>query len=506
MVRVARGSALLVLAAGVPALGEPRSFDPVNPPQGVFMDDWYAATIGGARCGHMRSMTRRDGDTIISRAEFSISMRREQAAVTIEMTQSYRETIDGKALSFEHSMNMAGQPIVQRGVISGRTVKMTSEQFGTKQTKTIRLDRDVQYTWGQWLAQHKHGLKPGTKFSIASYEPTLKADEPVELDIEVIGTENVKVGDRSVSATRVRTTTKLSVPIPSDSWVDSMGVPLVVTMRVGFLDVRLERTDRRSIETGKPDELPELFLSTFIRVKEPVDRMAKGLVLRLSVDEDNMPELPTTGMQTPQRINDRTVELTIRRIDWESVRREAATNVDIPPDVRARYLRGSTYLDTSDKRIRELALQGRAHARDRARLAHTLCRFVEGYVEDKNLGVGFATASEVAKSREGDCTEHSVLLAALARANGLPSRGVAGLVMITGPSAADAQFGYHMWTQVYVAGRWVDIDAAMRQPECDPTHIALGILALDDDGVIEGATSMMPLMGRLKISVIRTIK
>ena len=41
-----------------------------------------------------------------------------------------------------------------------------------------------------------------------------------------------------------------------------------------------------------------------------------------------------------------------------------------------------------------------------------------------------ATAAEVARSREGDCTEHAVLLAALARARGIPARVAMGLVYV----------------------------------------------------------------------------
>ena len=42
-------------------------------------------------------------------------------------------------------------------------------------------------------------------------------------------------------------------------------------------------------------------------------------------------------------------------------------------------------------------------------IAKKLTRFVYGYVSAKNYGVGFATASEVARNKEGDCSEHPVL-------------------------------------------------------------------------------------------------
>ena len=39
---------------------------------------------------------------------------------------------------------------------------------------------------------------------------------------------------------------------------------------------------------------------------------------------------------------------------------------------------------------------------------------------EKDLSVGFATAADVARTAQGDCTEHAVLLAALLRASDIP--------------------------------------------------------------------------------------
>ena len=43
------------------------------------------------------------------------------------------------------------------------------------------------------------------------------------------------------------------------------------------------------------------------------------------------------------------------------------------------------------------------------------------FITKKDYSQAFATAAEVAKLREGDCTEHAVFLAALARARGIPA-------------------------------------------------------------------------------------
>jgi transglutaminase-like putative cysteine protease len=70
------------------------------------------------------------------------------------------------------------------------------------------------------------------------------------------------------------------------------------------------------------------------------------------------------------------------------------------------------------------------------------------------------------ENRMGDCNEHAMLLAALARAAGIPARIEAGLVYLGG------RMYYHAWNLLYL-GRWVTADALFGQLPADVTHIRL---------------------------------
>ena len=85
--------------------------------------------------------------------------------------------------------------------------------------------------------------------------------------------------------------------------------------------------------------------------------------------------------------------------------------IDLKP-----FLSSSVYLDIDDLLIQKLAKKGQGAAKIPKEIARKLTKFVFRYMTNKNYGVGFATASEVARNKEGDCTEHSMLLAALGRA------------------------------------------------------------------------------------------
>src|SRR5690606_29572450 len=69
------------------------------------------------------------------------------------------------------------------------------------------------------------------------------------------------------------------------------------------------------------------------------------------------------------------------------------------------------------------------------------------------------SAVDVLSSKKGDCNEHTVLFAALARAERIPTRIALGLVW----SDDLRGFYYHAWPEVY-AGAWIPMDPTLGQP------------------------------------------
>lgn len=68
-------------------------------------------------------------------------------------------------------------------------------------------------------------------------------------------------------------------------------------------------------------------------------------------------------------------------------------------------------------------------------------------------------ASEVARSLQGDCTEHSLLTAALARSTKISARIVHGAALVHTDGRWQA-YG-HAWVQTHEAGRWIVRDSAL---------------------------------------------
>lgn len=111
-----------------------------------------------------------------------------------------------------------------------------------------------------------------------------------------------------------------------------------------------------------------------------------------------------------------------------------------------------------------------------ARGAYDAARRLSQYVHDrleKAYGASHDRASDVLAAGKGDCTEHSVLLVALARSLGIPARGVHGLVYARYEDGKDALY-WHAWVEVRSAGEWIALDPTFGQPVADATHLALG--------------------------------
>jgi hypothetical protein len=87
---------------------------------------------------------------------------------------------------------------------------------------------------------------------------------------------------------------------------------------------------------------------------------------------------------------------------------------------------------------------------------------------------GHFSALEAIQRRAGDCTESAVLLAALGRAAGIPTKVVSGLTYSRVPILGTANsFMPHSWVVAYVDGHWKSFDLALER--FDSSHIALTV-------------------------------
>jgi transglutaminase/protease-like cytokinesis protein 3 len=109
-----------------------------------------------------------------------------------------------------------------------------------------------------------------------------------------------------------------------------------------------------------------------------------------------------------------------------------------------------------------------------------------------------ATAAEVARSLEGDCTEHAMLLAALCRARQIPARVAIGLVYY--PSAGG--FAYHMWTEVWIKDRWIPLDATLGLGGIGGAHLKFAHSSMQGTGAYADLLPVVQALRRLNLEIV----
>jgi Transglutaminase-like superfamily len=167
---------------------------------------------------------------------------------------------------------------------------------------------------------------------------------------------------------------------------------------------------------------------------------------------------------------------------------------EAPPGAEnlARYRRANAWVESDSAELRGFAAGVRSLGSIAARM-HRLEMAVYRHMTGTQATLGYASALQALRSRSGDCTEFAVLLAALARAEGLPARVVGGLAYASRFSGRRDVFSPHAWVQVWDGRRWVSFDAGLG--EFDSTHIVLAV----GDGSAEDYRGLLERIRQLRL-------
>lgn len=499
-------SVLIILSIAVCNLASADSFDPKNPPQGLFSDEWMEIYMGGKKIGYSHSTFTRENEIIHTSSMFKMLIGRVAQPVEINITQRTTENVDGTPITFNNQMIASMFNTSTKGVIKNGKVTIVQSQFGMEHTLTYDFPEGAVMTWGMLRERLLQGLKPGTQYTISTYTPDLRPDGAVDAITTIGKWEHFQHRGKQIRGIKV--TDKMNTPAGSMemiSWVDQDGMPLKMKLPMpGMGDMEMIATDQKTaLEDFIP---PEMFMTTVIKAnRELHPKSAKRIRYKIRPKKftqklaDELKDMPVGGMQTITVKDDGSVIITLTRHEHSKHHNHPAKNKDIDT---SEYLGSNLMMNTNDPQLIELAKRAAKKEKNPYALADTLRRFVTDYVKTKSLNIGFGSASEVCRTREGDCSEHGVLLAALGRIHGLPSRVAVGLAYVPIFGGESDIFGYHMWTQFFIDGRWVDFDAALRESNCSPTRIAFATSSLKSVGLADISLPLISKIGAIHIDIL----
>lgn len=170
-------------------------------------------------------------------------------------------------------------------------------------------------------------------------------------------------------------------------------------------------------------------------------------------------------------------KVSLRQIRYVFLPQEVADPGEVPKDLAKTFTRDGSKLMLEDKRIKAVA----GEIASRSRNYYELVRNTYEYVIDHltyDLSGGWNAAPHVLERGSGSCSEYSMLLMALLRANRVPVR-FAGSLVVRGDNASWDDV-FHRWVEVFFPGiGFVPLDANKGDGE-RPSQRAKGFGELED--------------------------
>lgn len=493
---VARGLllvALLAAAISQPAISQDGSSQDRSSKDS---ETWYLIELDGQPAGWVVEREQTRGETLITETHTRLELSRGTAKTSMELESRFTETLDGRALSAWTRQSLGAMPVESSFEFRDDAVwvRHGGSDLSKAEANSLPLPEGEWLTPGAASQRVLSALESGaTEFSTRVLDPSLGL-EPVMLEWVLESPKQEVLTDRGgFRVARWRQTSSFAPGISTLLFIDSEGE--LVRSETSLMGLSMTQTLSDKEAATRKTASPEILVQTFVRPDRPIEqpRTTRRVVYELDLTEGEPPDLPSVGVQQVHRAED------VTRVTVALGSSPRLPEVDTAP-----FLRATPFLQHDDPVLRDLLAKAltKKYKNDRAR-SEALRNFVARYLVAKDLNTVLGTATEVAKSRSGDCTEHAVLLAALLRGAGIPSRVVSGLIYVDSFAGESKIFGYHMWTQALVDSRWLDLDATLPGVAFDAAHIAIATSALDpDQSALREMARVLPLLGRLRIRVL----
>lgn len=445
----------------------------LRPPEGPVIatseipgkDIWMNISQKGRKIGYSHRLLFPEADRFI--LEETVFMRINTMGVlqTIQVHTEAELNMDLSLRTFAFTTRSSRFEFNARGRIKNGNLVVTING----QESAIPIERTLYLASGILDAFFSADLEPGQSVSYQVFDPSTLGHRPVK--VTMVGYEILSVLGRS------ELTRKVSVDFMGSrqtAWIAEDGS---MVRESGLMGIVLERVSEKQALDGLIDAASQdLTLLVSIAVDIPIntpEKYARMEVILSGVDDG----LLLNGGR--QRFADNRLI-----IEKETL----SAQEPLRPQEASAFLAPTPFIQADDTQIKQLARKIVSPSDPPERKAEKLMQWVHDNIEKRPV-LSVPNAKETLQRKVGDCNEHAVLLAALARSVGIPAQVEAGLVYTRG------RFYYHAWNALYV-GRWLTADALMGQMPVDVTHIRLV------HGNPSAQIDLIKVIGRLQMQIV----
>jgi transglutaminase-like putative cysteine protease len=256
------------------------------------------------------------------------------------------------------------------------------------------------------------------------------------------------------------------------AWITERGEVLREESPMGFLLIRETKEDALRIARPSLDLLLQAAVPFTIKLPPDVS------YLKVRLTGISFKGLDLGGGR--QKLTGDVLE-----INKEVIDARLKTNSEIRGKAFDEYLNETTFIQSKAPQIAGLAREIIKDEKDPLVAARLIYDWVYKNIE-KVPTITIPMATDVLRTKKGDCNEHTTLFTALARAAGIPAKIAVGLTY------KNSFFYYHAWPEIY-AGQWIAVDPTLGQFPADAGHIRLVT------GDIDRQIQVLPVINKIHI-------
>ncbi|MFO7883807.1 MAG: transglutaminase-like domain-containing protein [Desulfobacteraceae bacterium] len=434
-------------------------------------DSWKAVFQDREKIGysHEKIEEQPDGYRIFNKTVMTLTTM--GMAQTLSIVSESRTSEDFSLKDFTFTISSGRFDFTVKGEINSTTLNITTSETKGSCDHPLKIKLNSPLYLPSALnsvlaGQTAHHTEP---VSIMVFDPSTMTRVPVTIDMA--GEETIFVMGRQIKTRKLALSFK---GMTQYAWVTSQGE---VVKEKGILGITLVKSDRQTAMKG---------------IKAGMDlTQTAGIKSSVSIP---FPETLTSLQVKISGIETQNLDLNGGRQTFENnvltILKEQPGQGDIKKIHldNEQFLTPGPFIQSDHPKIKDLAHHIVKQAGPAMEKIEQIMAWMEKNIEKKPV-LSLPSALSTLKNRSGDCNEHAVLFAALARALNIPAGIETGLVYLNGT------FFYHAWNRVYING-WITVDALFNQIPADVTHIRLaaGAGAMDLD--------LLGVFGRLEMKVL----
>jgi hypothetical protein len=437
-------------------------------------DHWMAVTQAKRKIGYAhRTLTTTEKGY---RLEESVLMRINTMGVVQDIRMKTQSDLhaDMSLSAFNFDLQSHLFRFSVRGVIKGKEATINYGTPAAPRKMVLPLQEAPHLSNSMFDSLRGKNIKTGDEIVIPVFNPASMGQRPVHL--KVMGEETITVMGQQ------RKALKLDVDFMGARQFAWLGEDGDVLREEGLLGMTLERVTKEEALDGltllaSADLTEVASIDANMTIDDP--DVLKKMTVRL-MNIDTKPLFLNGGRQ-----HFKNNILTIEKENWPVAEAKKGSAEEI-----AKFLQPSPFIQSDDplivKQLKEIISPRDSDAVKAKKIVDWLYQRIE-----KRPVLSVPNATETLENRVGDCNEHAVLLAAMARAAGIPAQIEVGLVYQRG------RFYYHAWNVLYL-GEWITADATFGKIPVGVTHIRLV------RGGADRQVDLMGVIGKLKLDILGT--